>query len=185
VSRKNRITNRVKELRERHGSMTQQQLGDAIGVTRQTVIAIERNRYSPSLESAFRIARLFDVGVEDVFNWEELSARRLATWLLGTLEGRWTDERTCKALISEFELSPDEARKALNSARDGVICAISGKKASSPDAKTDPIAHEAFDILWSSFEQNEFFATGRAPTRKWLDWYRDYKAQQSLDAQQQ
>ena len=51
--------------------MTQQQLGDAIGVTRQTVIAIEQNRYSPSLESAFRIARLFGVGIEDVFSWEE------------------------------------------------------------------------------------------------------------------
>ena len=50
--------------------MTQQQLGDAIGVTRQTVIAIEQNRYSPSLESAFRIARLFGVGVEDVFSWD-------------------------------------------------------------------------------------------------------------------
>ena len=51
--------------------MTQQQLGDAIGVTRQTVIAIEQNRYSPSLESAFRIARLFGVGIEDVFSWDE------------------------------------------------------------------------------------------------------------------
>lgn len=51
--------------------MTQAQLGEAIGVTRQTVIAIEQNRYSPSLESAFRIARLFGVGLEDVFSWEE------------------------------------------------------------------------------------------------------------------
>lgn len=51
--------------------MTQAQLGDAIGVTRQTVIAIEQNRYSPSLESAFRIARIFGMGLEDVFNWDE------------------------------------------------------------------------------------------------------------------
>jgi putative transcriptional regulator len=51
--------------------MTQAELGDAIGVTRQTVIAIEQNRYSPSLESAFRIARLFGVGLEDVFSWDE------------------------------------------------------------------------------------------------------------------
>ena len=51
--------------------MTQAELGDAIGVTRQTVIAIEQNRYSPSLESAFRIARLFEVGLEDVFTWTE------------------------------------------------------------------------------------------------------------------
>jgi putative transcriptional regulator len=65
------ITNKVRELRERHGQMSQAALGEAIGVTRQTVIAIEQGRYSPSLESAFRIARLFGVGVEDVFGWEE------------------------------------------------------------------------------------------------------------------
>jgi putative transcriptional regulator len=64
------ITNNVRELRERHGAMSQAKLGEAIGVTRQTVIAIEQGRYSPSLESAFRIARLFGVGVEDVFGWE-------------------------------------------------------------------------------------------------------------------
>ena len=51
--------------------MTQAALGDAIGLTRQTVIAIEQNRYSPSLETAFRIAHLFGVGVEDVFIWTE------------------------------------------------------------------------------------------------------------------
>jgi putative transcriptional regulator len=49
--------------------MSQAALGIAIGVTRQTIIAIEQGRYSPSLESAFRIARLFGVGVEDVFGW--------------------------------------------------------------------------------------------------------------------
>jgi putative transcriptional regulator len=71
MSPKTPIVNRVRELRERHGGMTQAQLGEAIGVTRQTVIAIEQNRYSPSLESAFRIARLFGVGLEDVFSWDE------------------------------------------------------------------------------------------------------------------
>jgi len=71
MARKPPITNRVRELREQHDAMTQAELGDAIGVTRQTVIAIEQNRYSPSLESAFRIARLFGVGLEDVFSWEE------------------------------------------------------------------------------------------------------------------
>ncbi len=71
MARRPPITNRVRELREQHGSMTQAELGDAIGVTRQTVIAIEQNRYSPSLESAFRIARLFGVGLEDVFSWNE------------------------------------------------------------------------------------------------------------------
>lgn len=71
MSPKTPIVNRVRELRERHGGMTQAQLGEAIGVTRQTVIAIEQNRYSPSLESAFRIARLFGVALEDVFSWDE------------------------------------------------------------------------------------------------------------------
>ena len=64
------ITNRVREYREQHGPMSQAALGEAIGVTRQTVIAIEQGHYSPSLESAFRIARLFGVGIEDIFGWE-------------------------------------------------------------------------------------------------------------------
>ena len=64
------ITNRVRDLRERHQGMSQAALAEAIGVTRQTVIAIEQGRYSPSLESAFRIARVFGVTVEDVFGWE-------------------------------------------------------------------------------------------------------------------
>lgn len=70
VARRLPITNRVRELRERHGDMTQAQLGDAIGVTRQTIIAIEQGRCSPSLESAFRIATVFGVGIEDVFAWD-------------------------------------------------------------------------------------------------------------------
>jgi putative transcriptional regulator len=71
MGRRPPITNRVRELRELNGQMSQAALGEAIGVTRQTVIAIEQGRYSPSLESAFRIARLFGVGLEDVFGWEE------------------------------------------------------------------------------------------------------------------
>ncbi len=51
--------------------MSQILLAKAIGVTRQTVIAIEQGHYSPSLESAFRISRVFGVGIEDVFGWEE------------------------------------------------------------------------------------------------------------------
>ena len=64
------ITNRVRELREQHGQISQQALGDAVGVTRQTIIAIEQGRYSPSLETSFRIARQFGGGLEDVFGWE-------------------------------------------------------------------------------------------------------------------
>lgn len=62
------IRNRIKELRAARG-MTQQELADHIGVTRQTVNAIELDKYSPSLESAFRIAVLFDVPLEQVFQY--------------------------------------------------------------------------------------------------------------------
>lgn len=71
MSKRPPITNRVRELRDANGQMSQVALGKAIGVTRQTVIAIEQGRYSPSLESAFRIARVFGVGIEDVFGWDE------------------------------------------------------------------------------------------------------------------
>lgn len=64
------ITNRVRFYRVLHDGMTQAELGEAVGVTRHTIIAIEQGAYSPSLETAFRIARLFGVGVEDVFGWE-------------------------------------------------------------------------------------------------------------------
>ncbi len=56
--------------------MSQADLAEAIGVTRQTIIAIELGKYSPSLESAFRIARVFGLGVEDVFFWERAAGRR-------------------------------------------------------------------------------------------------------------
>ena len=73
MARRLPFTNRVRELREQNGAMTQAELGEAIGVTRQTIIAIEQGRYSPSLESAFRIARVFGVGLEEVFSWNHSS----------------------------------------------------------------------------------------------------------------
>ena len=63
------ITNNIRRLRFEHDEMTQQQLADLIGVTRQTVNAIELGKYSPSLEVAFRIAAAFEVGIEEVFQW--------------------------------------------------------------------------------------------------------------------
>ena len=65
------ITNRVRELRFHNGEMTQQQLAGEVGVTRQTIVAIEKQSYSPSLELAFRIARTFGTDVESVFHFEE------------------------------------------------------------------------------------------------------------------
>jgi putative transcriptional regulator len=63
------LRNSVRELRADR-EMTQQELADAIGVTRQTVIAIELDKYSPSLETAFKIARVFGVPLERVFQYE-------------------------------------------------------------------------------------------------------------------
>jgi putative transcriptional regulator len=71
VGRQLPISNRVRELRKQHGQITQAELGDLIGVTRQTVAAIENRQYSPSLESAFRIARVFQLPLDDVFSWED------------------------------------------------------------------------------------------------------------------
>ena len=67
---KGRIRNHVRKLRFLGSEMTQQQLAEKIGVTRQTVIAIEQDKYSPSLEVAFRIARVFGVPLEEVFQYE-------------------------------------------------------------------------------------------------------------------
>ena len=63
------VTNDIRSLRFRMGEMTQADLADRIGVTRQTVIAIERGKYSPSLEVAFKIARVFEVPLEEVFRY--------------------------------------------------------------------------------------------------------------------
>ncbi|MEX0708922.1 MAG: helix-turn-helix transcriptional regulator [Woeseia sp.] len=64
------ITNRIKTLRFGADQMSQQALADEVGVTRQTINAIEGDKYSPSLEVAFRIAAVFGVGLDEVFNWE-------------------------------------------------------------------------------------------------------------------
>jgi putative transcriptional regulator len=65
------VTNRIRALRFEHGEMTQAELGRRIGMTRQSVIAIEQGRYSPSLETAFRIAQAFGVPLDDVFQCNE------------------------------------------------------------------------------------------------------------------
>ena len=64
-----KVTNSVRALRFAHGEMTQAELADKVGVTRQTVIAIEQGRYSPSLEMAFQIARVFGVPLDAVFQY--------------------------------------------------------------------------------------------------------------------
>ncbi len=67
---KSEVKNQIRRLRFDNGEMTQQRLADATGVTRQTIIAIESGKYAPSLPLAFKIARTFGVGVEEVFEYE-------------------------------------------------------------------------------------------------------------------
>lgn len=65
-----RITNQIRLLRFMAGEMTQAQLGERIGMTRQTIAAIEAGKYSPTLEAAFRIAQVFGKPLDEVFQWE-------------------------------------------------------------------------------------------------------------------
>jgi len=64
---KSPISNNIRKLRFEHDEMTQQQLADKVGVTRQTIVALESAKYSPSLELAFRIAQVFNLPLEAVF----------------------------------------------------------------------------------------------------------------------
>ena len=63
------VRNQIRRLRFEHGELTQQHLADAVGATRQTIIAIEAGHYAPSLELAFRIARAFNKDLEEVFSY--------------------------------------------------------------------------------------------------------------------
>ena len=65
------VTNSIRALRFAHGEMTQADLADRVGVTRQTIIAIEQGKYSPSLEMAFQIARAFNVRLDEVFQYPD------------------------------------------------------------------------------------------------------------------
>ncbi|MBI3676029.1 MAG: helix-turn-helix transcriptional regulator [Proteobacteria bacterium] len=65
------ISNEIRRLRFEHGEMTQADLAEKIGVTRQTINAIEQGKYSPSLEAAFRIAEVFGVKLEQVFRYKK------------------------------------------------------------------------------------------------------------------
>ena len=69
------ISNRIRELRFTAGELTQQTLADRVGITRQTVVALEQGKYYPSLELAFRIAETFGVGVEEVFQRQSNSSK--------------------------------------------------------------------------------------------------------------
>jgi putative transcriptional regulator len=66
-----RIENRIRRLRFDAGEMTQKDLADRVGVTRQTILAIEGAKYFPTLDLAFRIARVFGVGLDEVFTFHD------------------------------------------------------------------------------------------------------------------
>jgi putative transcriptional regulator len=70
VKKPGKLTNTIRRLRFDRDEMTQQALAEKVGVTRQTVIAIEKGKYSPSLEVAFRIAHIFNMPLEDVFLYQ-------------------------------------------------------------------------------------------------------------------
>ena len=74
MGRPTNVTNSIRALRFANDEMTQAELADRIGVTRQTVIAIEKGKYSPSLEMAFQIAHVFGVSLDDVFQYPEGAA---------------------------------------------------------------------------------------------------------------
>jgi len=67
---KHQVHNNIRKLRFNNGEMTQEQLAEKAGVTRQTIIAIEGGKYAPSLELAFKIALVFGVPLQDVFSYE-------------------------------------------------------------------------------------------------------------------
>ncbi len=69
-----RLSNKVRRLRFDNGELTQEQLADRVGVTRQTIIAIEAGKYAPSLPLAFKLARTFGVSIEQVFEYEDEQA---------------------------------------------------------------------------------------------------------------
>ncbi len=64
------VSNRIRVLRFLNGEMSQAELGQRIGVTRQTIAAIESGKYSPTIEAAFRIADIFKVPLDEVFKWD-------------------------------------------------------------------------------------------------------------------
>ena len=100
----------------------------------------------------------------------ERSESDLAKWLVSALEGHVPSKQNRSELVSEFGLTEDEALIIEKQAVDGVLCAISGSRRNMPDARTDPIGHAAFELVWDAFNQNSFFDKRRTPSLKWLDW---------------
>ena len=65
------LKNNIRKLRYENGEITQEELAEKIGVTRQTIASMEQGKYSPTLVTAFRVARVFGVSLEEVFTWDD------------------------------------------------------------------------------------------------------------------
>jgi len=103
----------------------------------------------------------------------------LAKSLVTALEGHVPSKQIQMKLVSKFGLTDDEALIAEESACDGILLAISRSRRNMPNAKTDPIGHAAFELVWDTFNQNSFVDKRHTPNRKWLDWKEQQTYQQS------
>ena len=94
----------------------------------------------------------------------------LANWLLSALERHWSHERIQSTIVSKFGLTNEQAKIAEESARDGILKAISGSRKNMPSPSADTIGYTTFNLVWRTFNQNSFFDKRRTPNKKWLDW---------------
>jgi hypothetical protein len=111
----------------------------------------------------------------------ESSEIDLANWLFSALEAHWSRERIQSTIVSKFGLAEEQARIAEESARAGILKAISGSRKNMPNPNTDAIGHTTFNLVWSTFNQNSFFDKRRTPNRKWLDWKAAQESSTSVD----
>lgn len=100
----------------------------------------------------------------------EWSVNEVAKWLVAALEGHVSSRQIQLELVSRFGFAVGDALIAEECACDGILLAISGSMRDMPNAKTDPVGHAAFKLVWDTFSQNSFFDKRRMPNRQWLDW---------------
>ena len=79
------IGNKLRKSRFMHGEITQAKLAEAVGVTRQTIVALETGRYAPSLELAMKLATVFDCSVDELFFWKDIDQAKIKFTLQGEL----------------------------------------------------------------------------------------------------
>ena len=105
----------------------------------------------------------------------------LANWLFSALEGHWSHGRIQSTIVSKFGLTEEQARVAEESARAGILKAISGSRKNMPNQNTDAIGYTTFNLVWRTFNQNSFFDKRRTPNRKWLEWKSAQESARSVE----